>query len=172
MENRSGHAAIDATGFDRDQPSRRYATRSHYRVHTPKVTALVDVETLSLTDIHSTTCTPSAFRIGPQVARRNTSDLRSLAADRGYDDNAFRDDLREHGIRPLIKHRIYWALDHAHDARMHSDCYNKRWMVETAFSSITRTLGATVRAGSWHLEFREMVLNATVYDLRRSVRYP
>jgi len=29
-----------------------------------------------------------------------------------------------------------------------------------------------VRARSWHLEFREMVLKATVYNLRRSVRYP
>ena len=25
-EKRTGHAAIDATGFDRDQPSRHYAT--------------------------------------------------------------------------------------------------------------------------------------------------
>ena len=33
-------------------------------------------------------------------------------------------------------------------------------------------LGATVRARSWWLEFREMLLKATVYNLRRSVRYP
>ncbi|WP_312912592.1 IS5 family transposase [Natronosalvus caseinilyticus] len=171
VETRSGHAAIDSAGFDRDQPSRHYATRSHYRVRTLKVTALVDVETLYITDIHSTTCTPSDFRIGPQVARRNATDLRSLAADRGYDDKAFRDALRERGIRPLIKHRIYWALDHAHNARMNSDRYNRRWMVETAFSSVKRTLGAAVRARTWHLEFREMVLKATVYNLRRSVRY-
>jgi hypothetical protein len=45
-------------------------------------------------------------------------------------------------------------------------------MVETPFSSIKRTIGATVRDRSRHLEFREMVLKATVYNLRRSVRYP
>ena len=46
VEERTGHAAIDSTGFDRDQPSRHYATRTHYRVRALKVTALVDVETL------------------------------------------------------------------------------------------------------------------------------
>ncbi|MDS0223794.1 IS5/IS1182 family transposase, partial [Haloarcula sp. S1AR25-5A] len=29
-----------------------------------------------------------------------------------------------------------------------------------------------VRARSWWLEFREIILKATVYNLRRSVRYP
>ncbi len=49
--------------------------------------------------------------------------------------------------------------------------YNRRWMVETVFSSLKRTLGAAVRARSWHLERREMVLKCTGYNLRRSVRY-
>ena len=165
-------AAIDATGFDRDQPSRQYANRSHYRFRALKVTALVDVETLYITDIHSTTSKKSDHQIGPQVARRNAGDLRSLAADRGYDAKAFRDELRTNGVRPLIKHRIYSPLDHAHNTRIDSDRYNRRWMAETVFSSIKRTLGATVRARSWWLEFREMLLKATVYNLRRSVRYP
>jgi len=55
---------------------------------------------------------------------------------------------------------------------MNSNDYNKRWMSEPVFSSIKRTLGAVVRARSRHLEFREMLLKATVYNLRRSVRYP
>lgn len=125
-EKRTGHAAIDSTEFDRDQPSRHYATRSHYRVWALKVTALVDVETLCITDIHSTTSKKSDFRIGPQVARRNADDLQSLAADRGYDATASRDELRERGVRPLIKHRIYSSLDHAHNARMDTDSYNRR----------------------------------------------
>ena len=55
---------------------------------------------------------------------------------------------------------------------MNAMSYNRRWMVETVFSSLKRTLGATVRARSWYLEFREMVLKCTVYNLRRSARYP
>jgi IS5 family transposase len=172
VEKRTGHAAVDATGFDRDQPSRHYANRSHYRVRALKVTALVDVETLYITDVHSTTSKKSDFRIGPQIARRNAGDLLSLAADKGYDKKAFRDQLREAGTRPLIKHRRFTSLDYAHNARMDSDRYNKRWMAETVFSSIKRTLGAAVRARSRHLEFREMILKCAVYNLRRTVRYP
>jgi IS5 family transposase len=172
VEAESGHAAVDSTGFDRDQPSRHYANCAHYHVRTLKVTALVDVETLYITDVHSAASTPSDFRVGPQIARRNAGRLRSLAADRGYDDKTFRDELRANGIRPLINHRIYWALDHAHNARMNSADYAQRWMVETAFSSIKRTLGADVRAHSWHLQFREMLLKATVDNLRRAIRYP
>ncbi len=63
-------------------------------------------------------------------------------------------------------------LDYAHNARMDSDRYHQRSMSETDFSSIKRTLGAAVRARSWWLEFREMLLKATLYNLRRSVRYP
>ncbi len=169
-EKRSGHAAINATGFDRDQPSRYYAQRSHYRVRSLKVTALVDVKTLYVFDVHCTTTKKHDAKIGPQVARRNAEDLRSLAADRGYDGKPFRDELRQNGIRPLIKHRIYSSLDHAHNTRMSSLWYNRRWMAETVFSSIKRTLGDAVRARSWHLEFRETVLKCAVYNLRRTVR--
>ncbi|RDZ51342.1 IS5/IS1182 family transposase [Haloferax sp. Atlit-4N] len=171
-EKRTGHAAIDSTGFDRDQPSRYYAQRAHYRVRSLKVTALVDVETLFVTDVHCTTTKKHDAKIGPQVARRNADDLLSLAADRAYDGKPFRDELRSYGVRPLIKHRIHNTLDFAHNARMSSMGYNRRWMVETVFSSLKRTLGAAVRARSWHLELREMVLKCTVYNLRRSVRYP
>ena len=171
-EKRTGHAAIDSTGFDRDQPSRHYANRTNYRVRALKVTALVDVETLYITDIHSTTSKKHDAKIGPQVARRNAGDLRRLAADRGYDAKSFRDELRENGIRPLIKHRIMNPLDHAHKSRMYGDCYHQRSMSETVFPSIKRTLGSAVRPRSLWLEFREMLLKAAVYNLRRSVRYP
>ena len=171
-EKRTGHAAVDSTGFDRDQPSRYYAQRAHYRVRSLKVTALVDVVTLYVTDVHCTTTKKHDVKIGPQVARRNAGDLLSLAADRGYDAKTFRDELRANGVRPLIKHRIYSSLDHAHNARIDSISYNRRWMVETAFSSIKRTLGSAVRARSWHLELREMILKCAVYNLRRSVRFP
>ncbi len=93
-EKRTGHAAIDSTGFDRDHPSRYYAQRAHYRVRSLKVTALVDVETLDVTDVHCTITKKHDAKIGPRVARRNAGDLLSLAADRGYDAKAFRDELR------------------------------------------------------------------------------
>ena len=45
-------------------------------------------------------------------------------------------------------------------------------MNETAFSTIKRTHGSAERARTWRLEFPDMLLKATVYNLRRSVRYP
>jgi len=122
----TGHAVIGATGFDRDQPSRHYANRTSYRVRPLKVTALVDVETLYITDIHCTTTKKHDEKIGPRVARRNADDLRSLAADRSYDSKAFRDKLRGNGVLLLIKHRIYSSIDRAHNARMDRDRYHQR----------------------------------------------
>jgi IS5 family transposase len=75
----------------------------------------VDVETLYVTDIHSTTSKKHDAEIGPQVARISAGDLLSLAADRGYDGKSFCDELRDYGVRPLIKHRIYFSLDLTHN---------------------------------------------------------
>jgi len=125
-EKRTGHAAIDSTGFDRDQPSRYYANRKHYRVRSLKVTALVDVKSLYVYDVHCTTTKKHGAKIGPQVARRNAADLRSLSADRAYDGKPFRDELRSDRTRPLIPHRIYSSLDKAHNARIDRRLYNRR----------------------------------------------
>jgi len=152
-EKRTVNASMDTAGSDRDQPSRHYADRIFYRIRALKVTALVDVETLYLTDIHCTTTKKHGAKIGPQFARRNAADLRSLAADRGYDSKVFSDEPRGNGVRPLIKHRIYFSLDHAHNARIDSDWYHQRSMSETVFSSIRSTLGFPVRARGWNPEF-------------------
>ncbi len=130
----------------------------------------MDVKTLNIFDVHCTTTKKHDAKIGPQVARRNAEDLRSLTAYRGYGGKPFRDELRQNGIRPLIKHRIYSSLDHAHNARISSLWYNRHWMAETVFSSIKRMLGSAVRARSWNLEFREMVVKCAVYNLRRTAR--
>ena len=43
-------------------------------------------------------------------------------------------------------------------------------MIETAISSIKRTLGAAGRARSWSLELREMLLKAAVYNIQTALR--
>ncbi len=48
-------------------------------------------------------------------------DLLSLAADKGYDDMSFRDELRSEGVRPLIKHRVFAPYDHAYNTRIKDD---------------------------------------------------
>jgi len=162
--------AIDSTGFDRDRASHHYCQRANYRVRSLKVTVLVDVETLHVVDVHCTTTKKHDTQIGEQVIKRNADDLLSLSGDKGYDWKKLRDELRSSGVRPLIRHREFTHLDKAHNSRMNNDDYNQRWMSETAFSSIKRTLGDGLRSRLWYREFREMILKAAVYNIKNSVK--
>ncbi|MDL0126396.1 IS5-like element ISH28 family transposase, partial [Halobacterium salinarum] len=169
LHDPSGHAAIDATFFDRETASKHYCRRTNYRVQTLKTTALVDTETQAILDVHCSTGKPHDTQLGWQVARRNAGDLASLAADKGYDWMELRKKLREDGVRPLIKHRIFRPIDHAHNARVDGPRYRQRAMCETVFSTIKRTLGDAVRARAWFREFREIVLKCVVHNIKRAV---
>ena len=116
LHDLSGHAAIDATSFDRENASKRYCRRTNYRVQTLKTTALVDTESQAILDVHCTTEKRHDTQLGWQVARRNAGDLASLTADKGYDWMELREKLREKGVRPLIKHREFLSIDHAHNS--------------------------------------------------------
>jgi IS5 family transposase len=106
--------------------------------------------------------------IGPQVARRNASDLLTLVADKGYDKDAFRKWLRSHDVRPLIRHCLYAPYNYAHNAPMNDELYNRRWLTETCFSVVKRSHGATVRAQIWYCEFKECVLMFAIYNVERT----
>jgi len=84
----------------------------------------------------------------------------------GYDSIAFSVELRGNSVRPFIKHCIYSSLD---NARMASDRYHQRLCLKPFARRSSARSCSSVRARSW-LEFREMVLKATVYNRRRRVR--
>jgi len=171
LHDLSEHAAIDATFYERDRASRHYCQRTNYRVQTLKVTKLVDTATQAVLDLHcSTTLEGSDADLCEQIARRNASDLRSLAADKGYDKQQLRDRLRDLDIRPLIKHRIFAPYDHSHNARIDEDRYAQRSMTETVNSAVKRSLGYAVRARSWYREFREIALMCVVYNIKRAIK--
>jgi len=104
---------------------------------------------------------------GPEC-RANAGDLQTLAADKDYDKNAFRELLRDNRVRSLVRHYLYTWYDYAHNARLDDSLYNKRWMAETCFSAVKRSHGATMRAQSWHREFREYVLKFAIYNVERA----
>ena len=170
LHDLSGHAAVDATFFDRENASKHYCRRTNYRVQTLKATALVDTESQAVLDVHCTTEKTHDTQLGWQVACRNAGDLHSLAADKGYDWMDLREKLREEGVRPLIKHRIFRPIDHAHNARVDGPRYRQRSMCETVFSSIKRTHGDAVRARTWYREFRELVVKCVVHNIKRAVK--
>ena len=166
----SGHAAMDATFFDREHASKHYCRRTNYRVQTLKTTALVDTASQAVLDVHCTTEKRHDTQLGWQLARRNAGELHSLAADKGYDWQQLRDTLREEGVRPLIKHREFRPIDCAHNARIDGSLYGQRALSEAVFSTIKRTLGHAVRARAWYREFREIVLMCVVYNIKRAVK--
>jgi len=136
----------DATFYERSAASHHYCQRISYRVQKLKVTKRVDTATQAVLDLHcSTTREGSDADLAEQIARRNAGDLRSLAADKGYDKQSLRRTLRELGSRPLIKHRIFAPYDHAHNARIDEQRYNQRSMTETV---VRNDVPAIARPGS------------------------
>ena len=171
MHDPPEHEAIDTTFYERSAASRHYCQRTSYRVQKLKVTKLVDTDTHAVLGVHcSTNRKGSDADLYAETARRNAGDLLSLAADKGYEKKAFRETLRNLNIRPLTKHRIFAAYDHAHNARIDDDRYNQRSMTETVNSAIKRSLGFAVRARSWYREFREIALMCFVYNIKRAVK--
>ena len=165
----NGHAAIDATYFDRQQASAHYLRRTGRSVRTIQTTFLVDTAEGAIINLHRSTKWPSGMRIGPKVACVPQGDLRTLAADKGYDDMSFREDLRAVGVRPLIKHRVFAAYDHTHNARIDDELYHQRSTSESVNSSIKRSHGSTVRARDWYRQFREIALIAGVHNIERAI---
>ena len=79
----SGTAAINASGFQRDQTSYHYRKRAGYSFQKLKTTILVDTESLAIMDAHFTTKKAYDGHIGMQVFRRNTE--RPAGTARGQD---------------------------------------------------------------------------------------
>lgn len=165
----SGHGAVDSTFFTRRQASPHYLKRVERSVETLKITFLIDTAEQAILDVHCSAKWPNDAIIGPKLTSRNTEKLRSLAADKGYDSAAFRQQLRDQGIRPLVKHRLYQPIDHAHNARMDADRYNQRSLTETVNSAIKRSITDSVGSRAWYRQFREIILAASVYNIKRAV---
>jgi len=166
----SPHVAVDATYYERSPASKHYCDRTNYRVQTVEATKLVDTATQAILDVHCTTTREgSDAKVCAQLARRYAGELQTLAADKGYDSQWLRETLREMGIRPLVKHRVFAPYDHAHNARIDDELYGQRAMTETVNSSVKRSYGSAVRAREWYREFREIVLMCTVYNIKRYV---
>jgi hypothetical protein len=61
-----GDAYAVLASHPRNWPSCHYANRTNYRIRVLKVPALVDVETLYITDIHSRASKKHDTKIGPR----------------------------------------------------------------------------------------------------------
>lgn len=96
--------------------------------------------------------------------------LERLVANKSFDSAAFRAKLRENGVRPLIKHRLYRPIDHVHNARMDEDRYNQRALSETVNFTVKRSILDPVSSRGWYRQLREIVLAASVHNAKRTVQ--
>ena len=167
----SGKAAIDATGFDRRHCSKHYVKRAKLHIGSLKVTFVVDTVSQMILALHTTATRKHDTRILPPTIRKTRQhvDIEVLAADKGFDAKPIRDWLRKIGVRPLIKHREFTALDKAHNARIKKDDYNQRVKTETVNSSIKRKYTDTLTTKTYWNQVREIHLIALVYNIERAI---
>ena len=164
-----GVTGIDASGFERAHASAHYTKRTNLTIQQLKTTLLVDTATNAVLDIHVTTTRKHDTQIAPQVLKRNAESIGVLAGDKGYDDQTLRQLAREHGVRPLIKHREFSSLHKAWNARLDTDLYHQRNMNETVNVAIKQKYAAFVRSRVWWKQFRELVIKCIVYNIERSL---
>ena len=161
-------AAIDASGFQRDQTSHHYRNRANYSFQSLKTTILIDVNSLAIKDVHYTTRKSWDGHIGLQVFRVPAEDLRILTADANYSWTDLREECRAESTRPLIKHKEQTPLKEAHNARMDAVVYHQRWMSETGFSLLKQDDGEKLRSRSWHGQFWELTRKCIVHNLEQA----
>ena len=170
-----GLVGIDATGFNRTYASRYYTKRTDLKIGSLKVTLVVDLEDLTVVDVHMTTTRKHDTKIGPQLVKRLAEyrpqeEIKVLAADKGYDDSSFREELREKDVRPLIKQREFGVQDKAANARIDDGLYNQRNKVETVNSSIKKTFGDDLSSRERSAQFRELLQIVLLYNIDRSMK--
>jgi IS5 family transposase len=161
--------AIDATGFKRHDASRHYVLRVGYNFDDIKTTALVDCDSTAILDVHCSMKQPHDTQVGQQVLRRNLEQLKTITADKSYDWDALRHELRDAGVRPVLKHREFYPLDMAHNARHDDDVYHRRSIIEAIFFAVKHRFDETLRARTWFGQFRELVLKAAVRNIEQAI---
>ncbi len=78
--------------------------------------------------------------------------------------------LRNEGIRPVIKHREFYSLDAAHNARIDDETYHQRSIAESIFFALRKRFGSTLKTRTWFGQFRELVLKSAVKNIEQSLR--
>jgi IS5 family transposase len=157
--------AIDATGMDRVAASQHYAKRTNYTFKAVKTTTLIDCKTGAILDIHCSMKQPHDSQVAWQVLTRNLDKLNVVTADKGYDWELLRQKLQSVGVKPVIKHREFGWNGVANNVLIDDTTYHQRSNVESTFFAIRRKYGEIVRARSWYVQFRELVLKCAVRNV-------
>ncbi|WP_276278576.1 IS5 family transposase [Haloarcula regularis] len=160
--------AIDSTSIAHRSSSHNYAKRVKGTFESVKTTILVDCSTRAILDVHCSMNLPHDTQIAWKVLKRNLSNVKTVVADKGFDWDDLRQMLRNNGIRPVIKHREFYSLDAAHNARIDDNTYHHRSIVESIFA-LRKRFGSTIKARTWFGQFRELVLKCAVRNIEQTL---
>jgi IS5 family transposase len=92
-----------------------------------KTTLLVDTASKAVLNTHMTTTRRHDTQIAPQGVKRNTEFIKVLIGDKGYDDQKLHHLVRNHDIRPLIKHCEFTPLHKAWNERRDTGLYKAKY---------------------------------------------
>lgn len=162
--------AIDSTSIAHRSSSWNYSKRVKDTFESIKTTILVDCRSRAILDVHCSMNLPHDTQIADQMLARNLGKLDTVVADKGFDWDDLRQRLREADIRPVIKHREFYSLDAAHNARIDDKTYHRRSIVESIFFALRKRFGAVIRARTWFGQFREVVLKSAVRNIEQALR--
>ena len=115
-------------------------------METFKVTTLTDTEFLAVLNVQCHAQWRHDTKAGPQVVRRNVDDLHIVAADNGFQDWHSEYEWYALGVQPLIYYRGSSANAVSNNALIREREYTQRWMAETSYSSVKRSLSDAVQA--------------------------
>ncbi len=163
----SGHVALDSTFFERKQASQYYLQRCGRSVKTIKATTLTDTKSLAVPDVHCCIEHEHDTKAGPRVVRRNADDLRSVAADNGFQDWHTECEIAALDVEYLVQHQGSKSMATANNALIRAKGYTQRWMSETSYSTVKRTQGGVLRSRFWYRQFREIVLLFALNNIKK-----
>lgn len=161
--------AIDSTSIAQRSSSYNYAKRVQNTFESVKTTILVDCDSGAILDVNCSMSLSHDTQIAWQVLTRNLDQLDTVVADKGFNWDKLRHKLRDEGVRPVIKHREFYSLDAAHNARIDDDTYHRRSIAEAEFFALRKRFGTTLRARTWFGQYRELALKAAVRNIERSL---
>jgi len=163
----SGHVALDSTFFEREQASQHYLQRCGRRVKTIKATTLTDTESLAVLDVHCCIEREHDTKAGPRVVRRNADDLRTVAADNGFQGWHSEYQIAAFDIDYLVHYRGSSPMAVMNNALIRAKGYTQRWMAETSYSTVKRTQDSALRSQFWYRQFREIILLFALNNIKK-----
>ncbi len=131
------------------------------------MTTLTDTESLAALDVQCHAQWRHDTKAGPQVVRVPADDLNTVAADNGFQDWHSEYECYSLGIEPSIHYRGSSGNAVSNNALIREHDYTQRWMAETSYLSVKRSLGDAVRAQAWYREFREIVLIFAINNIEQ-----